>query len=73
MSPQISTSTNVWDTIGSTFTLAGDFIAAIWAALWFDYAFFTGQYQIIRWALFVPVSIGLIVSIVMAIRGTSSA
>jgi len=73
MTAQIDTSTGLLGIVWSSLVLTKDIIVAIWSALWFDYAFFTGQYQIIRWAFFIPLSIGLIVSLLMAIRGTSSA
>jgi len=72
MTAQIDTSTGLLGILWSSIILTKDIIVAIWAALWFDYAFFEGQYQIIRWAFFFPVSIGLIISLLMAIRGTSS-
>lgn len=69
---EIDTSTSIWGTIWSSLILTKDIILAIWSALWFDYAFFEGQYQIIRWALLLPVSVGLIFSVLLAARGTPS-
>jgi len=69
---KIDTSTSIWGTLWSSLVFTKDLIVAVWSAFWFDYAFFTGQYQIFRWAFFLPVSIGLIVSLIFAARGTSS-
>ena len=43
------------------------FIALIW-----DYSFFTGQWQIVKYAFFFPISIGFVVSVIFAVRGTSA-
>lgn len=46
------------------------FLALIQMLLW-NYAFFTGGWEIVRWFLF-AISVGIIVSTIMAIRGTGS-
>lgn len=47
-------------------------IVLVWNMFWFDYAFFQGGWIIMRY-LFWSVSIGLIWSMVLAVRGVSSA
>jgi len=42
---------------------AWDFVKAVWQMLWFDYSFFYGSFNIIRWSLFVPISVGLVVAL----------
>jgi len=34
----------------------------VWGVLWFDYAFFHGSWVIFRYAIFWPITIGLLVS-----------
>jgi hypothetical protein len=40
--------------------------------LW-QYSFFTGTWQIVKYAFFFPISVGFIVSVFFAIRGTGGA
>jgi hypothetical protein len=49
-----------------------DLFLAILNALWWNYAFFSGDWQIIKWLICMPISFGIVWSIIMAIRGTSS-
>ena len=42
---------------------AWSFISALWNMLWFNYSFFYGSFTIIRWALFVPISVGLVAAL----------
>jgi hypothetical protein len=42
---------------------AWDFIKAVWQMLWFNYSFFYGPFNIVRWAVFVPISVGLVVAL----------
>jgi hypothetical protein len=46
------------------------FITGLWRAFWFDYAFFTGAYGIIR-IFFIAINLGVIVSLAMDLRRTS--
>ena len=53
------------------FVIAWEWLQAIWVALSWDYSFFTGYWEILRyvgWCF----SIGFIVSLVLAVRGTGS-
>lgn len=51
---------------------AKDFMVAIFKMLIWDYAFLEGTWAVVKYALFWPISLALIFSIIMAIRGTSS-
>jgi len=51
--------------------LAWDWLKNLWHMFWFDYAFFTGGYIIIRY-FFIAISVGIIFSIILALRGTSN-
>jgi hypothetical protein len=42
-------------------------IGNLWKILWFDYSFFTGGWRIFKYAIFWPISAGLIVSYGLAI------
>lgn len=72
LAPAMATSTTNIFTLGySVVATSPIWIGALWEAFWFDYAMFTGVWQIVRW-LFVAVNLGVIVSLVLALRGTSS-
>lgn len=62
--------------IGATIafiTQTWEFIANLWHMFWFDYAFFQGTWGIVRYIVFLPISIGLIVTLVLSVvRGVSS-
>lgn len=47
-------------------TAGWDYIINLWGMFWFDYAFFTGGYAIFRYIFFLPISIGLILSIILS-------
>lgn len=60
--------------IGSMVTGSWQAIGALWGMFWFSYAFFEGTWQIVRFAVFLPISVALAVSLVLAgVRGVSSA
>jgi len=49
------------------------YMQLIWAMFWWDYSFFYGSYEIIRYFCW-TISVGIIVSLILSItRGTSSA
>lgn len=53
------------------FIVVWEWIQALWSVFWWDYSFFVGVWAIFKylgWCL----SIGIIVSIIMAIRGVGS-
>ena len=50
-----------------------NWFTALFGLLFFDYAFFDGEWQIIRWIIFIPVGLATVISIVLAlVRGVSS-
>lgn len=66
--------TNPLVAVGTFVSVGWEYIKTIWAMFWWDYAFFDGYWAILKYAIFYPISIGLIVSLVLsAIRGVSSA
>lgn len=71
MKPDFASFTNPLTAIGGFFILVWDWIQALWSVFWWDYSFFTGTWAILKY-LGWCVSIGIIVSIVMAIRGVGS-
>ncbi len=72
MSPPSFTDMNpitfVWTIVTTTF----NWIQAFWNMLWWNYAFLTGGYSIIKWIVLYPLSVAFVVSIVLAIRGVGS-
>lgn len=54
-------------------SVAWDYIKILWSMFWFDYPFFEGAWALARYILFIPISIGMVVTLVLAtIRGVSS-
>ena len=70
--PNLTESTGIAGDVFAWIGWGGDFIATLWSALWFDYSFFQGQWALVRYIIFIPVSIGFILGIGLAMRGTSS-
>ena len=66
----VSTSTVMGINFGFL-TTTMTFLTGLWEAFWFDYAMFIGAYVIVRY-LFIAVNLGIIVSLVLALRGTAS-
>lgn len=67
--------TSTFGVLGDAYTAmswAGNEIKVLWNMFWFNYPFFEGQWQTIRYIVFMPVSIGVIISMFFAIKGTSS-
>lgn len=62
---------NIFTKIWEGFTLPIDVIWLIFRAFWFDYAWLQGEWIYLRF-LFMAVSVGVILAIWFAIRGTSS-
>ena len=72
MNPSFGSFTNPLTAVGGFFIMAWVYVQAIWAIFWWDYAFLEGSWEILRyfgWA----VSISMVVSLVLAVRGTGSA
>lgn len=54
-------------------SVAWDYIKILWGMFWWDYPYFEGAWGIARFVFFIPVSIGMVVTLVLAtIRGVSS-
>jgi hypothetical protein len=71
--PPVVTSGNVIGIVWSGITTTWDSLTAFWDLLWFNYTFFTGAYGIVRWIVFFPISIALILTLSLAaIRGVGS-
>ena len=72
MSPPSFTDMNpltfMWTIVTTTF----EWLQAFWDMLWWNYAFLTGGYSIIKWIVLYPLTIAFVTSIVLAIRGVGS-
>lgn len=55
----------------SSITVIWNSILFLANAITFNYSFFQGDWAIIRYAFFLPISLGFVVSIAFAIRGAS--
>lgn len=61
-----------WNSIADIIVNVGQFFNAFVDVITFDYAMFTGAWDIVRYVLFLPLSIGFVVAIVLALRGVGS-
>jgi len=41
------------------------YLDTLWSVLWFDYSFFYGSWNIIRFGIFIPITVGLIVALIV--------
>ncbi len=71
MNPPFITATNPLTAVGGFFISAWDWIQVIWEFLSWDFAFFTDEFILFRLGM-IAFSVGVTVSLVLAIRGTSS-
>jgi len=72
MNPTFGSNLNVLTAIAGFFMLAWVYVQALWAVFTWDYSFLEGSWEILRvggWA----VSMAMVVSLVLAMRGTGSA
>lgn len=73
MNPDIPVSTNPIGAVVAYITAGWHYIQNLWGCFWFDYSFFQGGWLMAKYAIFWPVSIGVVVSIVFAVfRGVPS-
>jgi hypothetical protein len=61
-----------WNSIADVIVNVGQFFSAFVDMITFNYAMFTGAWQIVQYALFLPLSIGFVTAIVLALRGVGS-
>ena len=71
MNPAFTTTSNPLTAIAGFFMAVWGWIQALWTMFTWDYSFLTGTFALIRYFGWC-VSIGMIVSIVLAVRGTGS-
>jgi hypothetical protein len=55
----------IMERLFSSPALSWDILFALWDALWFNYAFFTGAWQIVRWVLFMPISAAIAINLMI--------
>lgn len=67
MQPDVPAYTNPVGAVFSYMTATWDYIENLWGIFWFDYAFFQGSWLYLRYCLFMPVSVGVIVTLVIAV------
>lgn len=71
MKPEFSEMTNPISFVVGVFNVVWDYVGLIWNMLWWNYVFFTGAWEIFKYFGW-GISLGVVVSLVLAIRGTSS-
>jgi hypothetical protein len=67
----VSESSNVLSGAWNVVVLGSQVFVLFFRMLWFDYAFLTGDWIFLRF-LFMAISLGIIVGLFLALRGTSS-
>ena len=68
----ISESSNVGEAIWNSFWLGGQiFVLFVTKLFWFDYAYLQGNWIFLRF-IYMAISLGIILGLVLASRGTSS-
>ena len=70
--PTFTENLGIWGTISSFVDFSWTWFANLFGMLTFSYSMFEGQWQIVRYILFLPIGIGVMSAIVAMIRGTSS-
>jgi hypothetical protein len=59
--------------IGSLLSIVWNSFKALWNMFWWNYAFFDGEWVIIKYALFWPISFGMVITLVLSLtRGIST-
>lgn len=71
LNPEFGSFTNPISAIGGFFIAVWGFIQALWAMFTWNYSFLDGPMEIFRYVGWAA-SIGMIVSLVLAVRGTGS-
>ena len=71
MRPEFATFTNPLTAIGGFFVWVWAWVQALWAMFSWNYAFLTGYWEVLRYVGWC-VSMGVVVSLILAIRGTGS-
>jgi len=71
--PEVTEVNNPLTFVATFVTQIWQILKVVWQAFTWDYAFFDGYWAIVRYAIFMPISVGMIVSLLMALRGVSSA
>ena len=73
MKPDIPSYFNPIGAVVAYVTVAWGYVQTLWSMLWFDYSFFTGGWIWIRYIFFIPVSLGLVLTLVLSVfRGVGS-
>jgi len=71
LNPSFGSFSNPLTAIGGFFILMWSWVQALWIMFWWDYSFLSGSWEILKyvgWCF----SLGIVVSIIMAVRGVGS-
>jgi len=71
MRPEFSEMTNPISFVVGVFNIVWSYLGVIWNMLWWNYAMFTGVFSVFKYIGWC-ISLGVVISLVLAIRGTSS-
>lgn len=67
----VTESSNILSTAWAVIMLGWEVLVLLWNMFWFDYAFLMGDWIFLRF-IFMAISIGILISLFFAMRGTSS-
>ncbi len=71
--PEIPSFINPVGAVWALINIGWDYMQLFWDVLWFNYAFFQGQWLYVKYLVFMPVSISVIASLVFILRGVGNA
>ena len=73
LSPDFPSLSNPIGLIIAVISVAPEYLDYLWDLLWWNYSFFTGGWEIVKYVFFFPLSVGLVVSLILAfVRGVGS-
>ncbi len=70
--PQIEETSGILGTVVGVVGFAWGYLENLWGILWFDYAFFQGQWIIVKYIIFMPISAAMIIAIIFGLKGNST-
>lgn len=73
MSPDIPEYSNPIGAVTAYMSVTWQYLEAFFDILFFNYSFFQGQWLLVKYILFIPVSFAMVFSLIMMLRGVASA
>jgi hypothetical protein len=72
LSPPVPSYSNPAQAVFAYITVGWEWLSNLFWMFWWDYSFFSGSWQMVRYIFFLPISVGVVVMIVLvAMRGVT--